>query len=55
MTKVNAERMLATLATLLQVYVESEKRIPELECDLKDGAVIAIRRLIENMSPRRDK
>jgi hypothetical protein len=47
--KMNQKRMLATLATLLQVYVQSGKRIPELERDLKDGAVRAIRALIEEV------
>jgi len=42
-------RMLATLATLLRVYVESGQRIPDLERDLKDGTVKAIRRLIEKV------
>jgi len=48
MTKLNVttERMEATLATLLLVYVESGRRIPDLERDLEDGAVIAIRSLI---------
>ena len=48
MSDMNRERMLATLATLLQVYVQSGKRIPKLECDLEDGAVRAIRAIIEN-------
>ena len=42
------ERMLVTLATLLRVYVESGRRIAELEVDLEDGAVKAIRDLILN-------
>jgi hypothetical protein len=46
--EINKERMLATLVTLLKVYIESHRRIPELERDLEDGAVKAIRRLIEN-------
>jgi len=49
----NQEKMLATLATLLQVYVQSEKkRIPELERDLKDGVIIAIRAAIEEEKPK---
>ena len=48
MSKVTRERMLATLATLLMVYVESHRRIPDLERDLEDGAVKAICALIEN-------
>jgi hypothetical protein len=45
---VTKEEMLATLATLLRVYVESGQEIPELERDLKNGAAQAIRCLIEN-------
>jgi len=46
--EVTRERMLSTLATLLMVYIESHRRIPDLERDLEDGAVKAIRALIEN-------
>jgi hypothetical protein len=49
MSEINQERMLATLATLLKVYIESHRRIPDLERDLEDGAVKAIRALIEKL------
>jgi hypothetical protein len=45
--KVSEKQMLATLATLLKFYVESGIVIPDLERDLKNGSVRAIRAAIE--------
>ena len=46
--RVDKDRAIRTLATLLLVYTESEGRIiPALEKALKDGAVREIRALLE--------
>jgi hypothetical protein len=42
------EKLIRVLATLLKVYIERGIVIPELERDLKDGAVKEIRHLISN-------
>jgi hypothetical protein len=54
--KVDKERSIRTLATLLQVYVEAEGRlIPELEEALRGGAVIEIRALLESLPGKEGK
>jgi hypothetical protein len=46
---VDRGRAIRVLATLLMAYVKSGSEVPELEQDLKDGAVREIRSVLEGL------